>query len=80
MYNYTYRICIYDDDDDGYFINPKGNLNIHKERCDRLPRSGAREQLGVRCLAQGHLGSSAGGELAPLQPPVHAPYCGPCGT
>ena len=21
-----------------------------------------------------------GGELAPLQPPVHAPYCGPCWT
>ena len=26
--------------------------------CDRLPRSGAREQLGVRCLAEGQIGSA----------------------
>jgi len=39
---------------------------MHNERI----QSGASldsEQLGVRCLAQGHLSSGPGGELAPLQ-------------
>ncbi len=38
-----------------------------------------RSSLGVRCLAQWPR-QFPGGEPAPLQQPVHNPYCGPCWT
>lgn len=38
------------------------------------------EQVAVRYLAHEHCSTARGGELAPLQLPVHTPQCGLCWT
>jgi len=68
----------------GYTCRNTEDIHAHTQphadrrsgRAERLP--GTRHQgssFEVRCLAQGHLGSGLGGELAPLQLPAHSILC-----